>query len=192
VSKAAQAAPFPEPWSCSTKEEAQLSIGPESATLALSDRTVERHRAEIRTLLGFREATIADGEALTEWLRDHAVADSRNKGSAIEELGTTRMWQSAPAQQQVADGPPLNRGENYAIARLEASLSEAFVAKAKANRLPGNNGMRLYLEALRVGAGEPPPPDMTAPVVVQHAGPPPQKPAGQYVPQPVHGFFGQR
>jgi hypothetical protein len=134
VSKAAQAAPFPEPWSCSTKEEAQLSIGPESATLALSDRTVERHRAEIRTLLGFREATIADGEALTEWLRDHAVADSRNKGSAIEELGTTRMWQSAPAQQQVADGPPLNRGENYAIARLEASLSEAFVAKAISNR----------------------------------------------------------
>jgi hypothetical protein len=122
-------------------------------------------------------------------------ADTGRRGGAIQsrtnnvpDAPRTRMW---PAQQQVADGPPLNRGENNAIARLEASLSEAFVAKAKANRLPGNNGMRLYLEALRVGAGEPPPPDMTAPVVVPHAGPPPQKPAGQYVPQPVHGFFGQ-
>jgi hypothetical protein len=44
----------------------------------LEDRTLKRHRAEIRALLGFREATVADGEALTDWLRDHAVADSRN------------------------------------------------------------------------------------------------------------------
>ena len=44
----------------------------------VSGRTGERHRAEIRTLLGFREATVADGEALTEWLRDHVVADSRD------------------------------------------------------------------------------------------------------------------
>jgi TnpA family transposase len=43
-----------------------------------SDRTLKRHRAEIRALLGFREATVADGEALTDWLRDHAVADSRD------------------------------------------------------------------------------------------------------------------
>jgi Domain of unknown function (DUF4158) len=34
----------------------------------LGDRTLKRHRAEIRALLGFREATVADGEALTEWL----------------------------------------------------------------------------------------------------------------------------
>ena len=43
----------------------------------MSDRTLKRQRAEIRSLLGFREATVADGETLTEWLRDHAVADSR-------------------------------------------------------------------------------------------------------------------
>jgi TnpA family transposase len=57
----------------------QLGTRPISANaLSVSDRTLERHRAEIRTLLGFREATVADGEALTEWLRDHAVADSRD------------------------------------------------------------------------------------------------------------------
>ena len=46
--------------------------------LDISNRTLKRHRAEIRELLGFREATVADGEALADWLRDHAVMDSRN------------------------------------------------------------------------------------------------------------------
>jgi TnpA family transposase len=57
----------------------QLDIGFTSAqTLAGSGRTVERHRADIRTLFGFREASVADGETLTEWLRDHAVAETRD------------------------------------------------------------------------------------------------------------------
>jgi len=57
----------------------QLDIGLTSAqTLAGSGRTVERHRADIRTLFGFREASVADGETLTEWLRDHAVAETRD------------------------------------------------------------------------------------------------------------------
>ena len=54
----------------------QLGIGLAPAkSPAVSGRTVERHRAEIRTLFGFREMTVADAEVLTEWLRDHAVAD---------------------------------------------------------------------------------------------------------------------
>jgi hypothetical protein len=57
---------------------AQLGIATASSgAIELTDRTAERHRAEIRTLLGFREATVSDGEVLTEWLRDHAVADNR-------------------------------------------------------------------------------------------------------------------
>ena len=48
--------------------------------LDMNDRTLRRHRAEIRTLLGFREATVADGEALADWLRDHAVKDGRDIG----------------------------------------------------------------------------------------------------------------
>ena len=53
----------------------------------LGDRTLKRHRAEIRAVLGFREATVADGEALTEWLSNHAVADGRDMvelASALE------------------------------------------------------------------------------------------------------------
>src|SRR5215472_12902188 len=38
--------------------------------LGTADRTSKRHRAEIRALFGYREATVADGEMLSEWLRE--------------------------------------------------------------------------------------------------------------------------
>jgi hypothetical protein len=55
---------------------------PDGAALlpSTSDRTSERQRAEIRALLGFREATVADAEELGAWLRDHAVAETRDHG----------------------------------------------------------------------------------------------------------------
>ena len=46
---------------------------------APSERTRERHRAEIRAHFGFREATAADGMRLTEWLRVHAVPETRDR-----------------------------------------------------------------------------------------------------------------
>jgi TnpA family transposase len=53
-----------------------------------AERTLERQRAEIRALFAFREATIADAEALGIWLRDYAVAETRDIGrlaAALEE-----------------------------------------------------------------------------------------------------------
>jgi len=47
---------------------------PADFTLSLSGRTAERRRAEIRALLGFREATVADAELLEGWLREQAAA----------------------------------------------------------------------------------------------------------------------
>lgn len=65
----------------------QLGSGFTSAqTLAGSGRTIERHRADIRTLFGFREASVADGETLTEWLRDHAVAETRDTALLADAL----------------------------------------------------------------------------------------------------------
>jgi TnpA family transposase len=52
---------------------------------ASDDRTLKRQRAEISTLLGFREATVADAEALGTWLRDHAVARTRDLGELTAE-----------------------------------------------------------------------------------------------------------
>jgi hypothetical protein len=41
--------------------------------LDLAARTWKRHRAEIRALFGYREATVADAEVLEDWLRDQAA-----------------------------------------------------------------------------------------------------------------------
>ena len=51
-----------------------------------ADRTLERQRAEIRGLLGFRAATVADAEELGAWLRDHAVALTRDHGRLATQL----------------------------------------------------------------------------------------------------------
>ena len=37
-------------------------------------------------MLGFREATVADGEALTKWLSNHAVADTRDTAELTSAL----------------------------------------------------------------------------------------------------------
>jgi len=55
-----------------TEVAQQLGVEP-SAVGAMSDRTLERARAEIRNLCGYREATVEDAERLTEWLRDQIV-----------------------------------------------------------------------------------------------------------------------
>jgi hypothetical protein len=44
----------------------------------LSGRSIERHRAEIRELLGFREATVADSETLSDWLQHQTAAIGAN------------------------------------------------------------------------------------------------------------------
>ena len=46
---------------------------PVDDALNLSGRTAERHRAEIRALFGYREATVADAKSLEDWLRDQAA-----------------------------------------------------------------------------------------------------------------------
>ncbi len=50
------------------------------------DRTLERQRAEIRALLGYREATVADAEEVGIWLRDHALAETRDHGRLAAQL----------------------------------------------------------------------------------------------------------
>jgi hypothetical protein len=49
-------------------------------------RTIKRYRAEIRAFFGFREATIEDAQELTNWLRDHAVVEGRNRKQLAEAL----------------------------------------------------------------------------------------------------------
>jgi hypothetical protein len=57
-------------------DQVARQIGMEAAPhdgFDLATRTGKRHRAEIRALFGYREATVADAEALEDWLRDQAA-----------------------------------------------------------------------------------------------------------------------
>jgi TnpA family transposase len=48
---------------------------PMDGEVILTGRTAERLRAEIRGRFGFREATVADADRLTTWLRDHVAGE---------------------------------------------------------------------------------------------------------------------
>ena len=61
--------------------------GDEAALLpSPDDRTFKRQQAEIRALLGFWEASVADAQALGVWLRDNAVARTRDPGELASEV----------------------------------------------------------------------------------------------------------
>jgi hypothetical protein len=52
----------------------QVEVAPEEwSRYDWRGRVVKYHRAQIRRLLGFREATVADGEDLVVWLCDHVL-----------------------------------------------------------------------------------------------------------------------
>jgi len=54
----------------------QLNVPPPvDGEAFLTGRTAERLRAEIRFRFGFREATVADADMLTAWLRDHVAGE---------------------------------------------------------------------------------------------------------------------
>lgn len=55
----------------------------------LTGRTAERLRGEIRVRFGFREATVADAEMLTEWLRDHVAGEVGGDIEPMIETGRT-------------------------------------------------------------------------------------------------------
>src|SRR2546429_9661383 len=51
-------------------------------------RTIKAHRAAIRTFLDVHEATLADEEALVEWLCQEVVAEQRQEGALIASFYT--------------------------------------------------------------------------------------------------------
>jgi hypothetical protein len=51
-----------------------------------AQRTWKRHRQEIRSFFGTRECSTRDANELSDWLRDHAVAETRDIGELTERL----------------------------------------------------------------------------------------------------------
>jgi hypothetical protein len=54
----------------------QIDVAPPQwAAYDWDGRAIKYHRAQIREFLGFREATVEDGEALVAWLDEHVLPD---------------------------------------------------------------------------------------------------------------------
>lgn len=80
----------------------------------LSGRTAERLRAEIRARFGCREATVADAEMLTQWLRDHVAGEV---GGEIEPM-TERL--QARCRELSIEPPTPERMDRIARSALRA------------------------------------------------------------------------
>ena len=97
-------------------------------------RTLKRYRAEIRALFGTRQATIRDAEDLVDWLRDHAVAGTRDIGDLASRLeGRCRALGLEP--------PSVGRAQRLARAAVQAH-DERFCAGIH-GRLPAVTRARL-------------------------------------------------
>ena len=77
-------------------------------------RTAERMRAEIRVRFGFREATVADADLLTIWLRDHVAGEA---GGDIEPM-IVRL--EARCRELAIEPPTADRVERIARSALRA------------------------------------------------------------------------
>jgi hypothetical protein len=62
----------------------QVNVGPETwEQYDWNGRAIEYHRAQIRQHLGFREASVADGEALRTWLCDHVLSTTNLANTSV-------------------------------------------------------------------------------------------------------------
>jgi hypothetical protein len=65
----------------------QVDVDPdELAFYEWTGRTIEYHRAQIRTHLGFRECSVGDAEKLTEWLAVNVCEAERRPELVRDEL----------------------------------------------------------------------------------------------------------
>jgi Domain of unknown function (DUF4158) len=130
-------------------------------------RAVKYHRAEIRKLLGFREATVADGQALVHWLCDHCLPHTRRwesiESTAYERLRALRIEPPPPERLARLIRSALHKfDQRFCMTvyqrlspatrvRLEGLLEPARDATEAAGAVPGAE--RTALQALRAEAG---------------------------------------
>jgi hypothetical protein len=110
----------------------QLAIAvPSDFTLSLAGRTAEGRRAEIRALLGFREASVADAELLEDWLKDRVAA----LGAVTEQLAALL---EARCRELSIEPPADDRIERIVRAAIHAH-DESFLDAG----MPNNPGVKI-------------------------------------------------
>jgi len=112
-------------------------LGVDSGSLGFYEwtgRTIERHRAEIRAHLGFRQCTVGDAEKLTDWLAsDYAQKERRYELVKDALLAECRARSIEP--------PTADRVER--IVRSGLHQAEKVLAERIAGRLPADARVRL-------------------------------------------------
>ena len=118
----------------------------------LTGRTAERLRADIRVRFGFREATVADAELLTVWLRDHVAGEAGGEIAPIIERLEARCRELA------IEPPKADRVERIARTALHAH-EERFHSEIYGRLLPASRERLEELLRPDKAGGEPSAPD---------------------------------
>lgn len=121
-------------------DQVARQIGMEAAPrdgFDLAVRTWKRHRAEIRALFGYREATVADAEALEAWLSDQAAVVGAVPDHLVPRL-------EARCRELAIEPPSADRVDRIVRAAIRAH-EERLCARIRARLTPET---RARLEAL--------------------------------------------
>lgn len=99
-------------------------------------RTIKSHRSEIRQQLGFREATVADGEALVDWLCEHCLAQTPRwehiESAAYERLRSLQIEPPTPARLNRLIRSARHGFDQRLCATVQARLSPAIQEQLEA------------------------------------------------------------
>jgi hypothetical protein len=137
-------------------------------------RSIERHRAQIREHLGFRECTVTDAEQLTAWLAEHVAQAERRPALVRDELlarcRSERIEPPAPGRVDRVVRSALRAGEETLCSRVSARLGDksreritalvavddgedAIATDCAVESDHGDRGERLVLGKLKEAAG---------------------------------------
>ena len=127
-----------------------------------SGRTIEYHRAQIRTFLGFREATRQDSDALVEWLCTDILPHDQHiehvRAALAERCRDAQIEPPSAGQIERVIRSALHAFEERLYAAVMARLSPATVTMMEALLRPSGTGVPIGTGAVEAPA----PPDAAA------------------------------
>jgi hypothetical protein len=101
-----------------------------------SGRSIERHRAEIREALGFRECSVADADKLTDWLVTNVTQAERRadqvRADLLMQCREEGIEPPTPGRVDRIVRSALHQGEQLLFARITARLSTEVCARLDA------------------------------------------------------------
>jgi TnpA family transposase len=121
-------------------------------------RAIKYHRAEIRALWGFREATVEDGEALSIWLEERVLARERHperiREAALQRLRELKIEPPSPDRlERLLRAALRSFDENFTESLVERLSSETRELLNALLEVPAPDSGRVPLHELRSDPG---------------------------------------